>query len=545
MTFVRAARWVALSALAAVVVLTIAAAVVSRTERLRKLVVTTLADRLDSDVELDAFSVDTFPAGVIQGYGVRLRLHGQDSSIPPLIEIKSFTVHCGMLDLLRRPRRFRSVTLEGLIVNIPPGGLKRTGNVVADAVSDSADRASRSDPAAVEKDQAKVELARQGAASESPILIDELRANDALLRIIPRRVGKDPKQFAIHTLTMHSLGLGQQMPFTATLTNPIPKGFIETSGTFGPWQKDDPGSTALGGNYSFKRADLDTIKGISGILSSTGVFGGELGRIAVNGVTDTPDFQVDISGHPVALSTSFDALVDGTDGDTYLNTVHAQFLKTTLTAKGAVVGKKGVKGRTVSLNVHIQEGRIEDLLRLAVKGDKPLLVGRVGLRTDFLLPPGEPDVIERLELNGVFDVESARFTDREVQRKLAGMSHRARGRDPDDKAENVVSDLSGRFRLKKAVLTFSDLAFAMPGTIVRLKGSYGLKSEVLNFEGTVQIEATISEAVGSGGVKGFFLKLVDPIFRKKGKGAVIPIRVTGTRAHPKFGVDVGRVFKPG
>ena len=67
------------------------------------------------------------------------------------------------------------------------------------------------------------------------------------------------------------------MPFTATLTNPLPKGQIETTGTFGPWQKGDPGATPLGGDYSFQKADLDTIKGIGGILNSTGIVRGRAG----------------------------------------------------------------------------------------------------------------------------------------------------------------------------------------------------------------------------------------------------------------------------
>ena len=144
---------------------------------------------------------------------------------------------------------------------------------------------------------------------------------------------------------MRTLGVGQQMPFTATLTNPLPKGQIETKGTFGPWKKGDPGGTPLAGTYSFQNADLGTIKGIGGILSSTGEFVGELERIAVKGETHVPDFHVDISGQPVALDTTYEAVVDGTDGDTYLNVVNARFLQTALTAKGAVTGTKGVKGK--------------------------------------------------------------------------------------------------------------------------------------------------------------------------------------------------------
>jgi hypothetical protein len=57
------------------------------------------------------------------------------------------------------------------------------------------------------------------------------------------------------------------------------------------------------------------------------------------------------------------------------------------------------------------------------------------------------------------------------------------------------------------------------------------------------MEATISEAAGSGGIKGFLLKAIDPIFRKKGAGALVPIKVRGTRDKPEFGLDVGRVFR--
>ena len=521
----KVAAWVVAAAVGTLVVLTIVAALGSRTEPLRKLVVATLQDRLDSDVDLKAFAVDLFPTATVRGEGLTLRLRNlSDPSIPPFLQIKSFTVHCGLLDLVRRPRRFKHVTLEGLVINIPPGGLKKTGNPIAQLGKGKGDNEGDGEQ-----------------SGESPIIVDELLADGALLRIIPRREGKLPKEFAIQALTMRSLGVAQQMPFTATLTNPLPKGQIETKGTFGPWHKGDPGATPLGGTYSFQKADLGTIKGIGGILNSTGAFEGELGRIAVKGETHTPDFHVDISGQPVALDTTFEAVVDGTDGDTYLNMVNARFLQTALTAKGAVTGTKGVKGRWVKLDVQIQDGRIEDLLRLAMKGE-PLLVGKVALHTDFDLPPGDRDVIDKLLLDGEFDVGAATFTDEGVRRKLSGMSHRARGRDPDAKAENVASDLSGSFKLKDGSLSFSDLAFALPGATVRLHGSYGLRSEAISFAGTLRMDATISQAAG-GGIKGALLKLVDPIFRKKGAGALVPIKVGGTREKPAFGLDVGKVFK--
>ncbi|HET7219644.1 MAG TPA: AsmA-like C-terminal region-containing protein [Vicinamibacterales bacterium] len=527
MTIWKAVRWSAIAVMGTLVALTIVAAAGSRTGPLRRLVIATLAERLDSDVELAAFSVDTFPRVVIRGEGLTLSLRAQAPNLPPLIQIKSFVVHSSLMDLMQRPRRFREVTLDGLVVNIPPGGIKIGGP---------------RPEAAGPLPESQIKPRDRGKPGQSPILVDVLTANGAMLRIIPRREGKDPKEFAIHALTMTTLGLAQQMPFTATLTNPLPKGLIETTGTFGPWRKDDPGTTPLAGDYSFQKADLGTIKGIGGILDSTGRFDGQLDKINVKGTTTTPDFHLDIAGQPVALSTSFVAVVDGTDGDTYLNEVNAQFLSTALTAKGAVVGTKGVKGRTIDMNVVVHEGRIEDLLTLAVKADKPLLVGSVALRAAFHLPPGEPDVIERMELKGQFDVGAATFTDRKVQEKLVDMSKRARGLDEDEAAGRVVSNLSGTFDLKDTTLSFSRLSFSLPGAQVRLHGAYGLRSEAIEFDGTVRMQATISEAAG-GGAKGFFLKMIDPVFRKQGAGAVVPIKVRGTREQPKFSLDVGRVFK--
>jgi len=76
---------------------------------------------------------------------------------------------------------------------------------------------------------------------------------------------------------------------------------------------------------------------------------------------------------------------------------------------------------------------------------------------------------------------------------------------------------------------------------VDLAGDYGLRSEQLNFAGTLSMQATISEAAG-GGVKGVLLKAVDPLFKKPGHGAVVPIKIHGTRAKPEFGLDARRIW---
>jgi hypothetical protein len=547
------ARWIAIGIAGTLVVLALVASAGSRTATLRAMVVETLADRLDSEVELSAFSVDTFPTVTIQGEGLVIR-HAGRKDVPPLIKVEAFRIEGGIVGLLSRPRKFRIVMVSGLQINIPPGGVKveraapTTGNAAdnPDLAAPSSAKAPEGKPSIAKAPEgtpnaeAPAPSAQRPAPGESPLIVERLVANDAELRIIPRKQGKDPKVFAIHRLEMLSLGIAEKMPFKAQLTNPIPRGMIQTEGEFGPWQKYEPGTTPLNGRYTFTGADLSTIKGIGGRLDSWGEFGGRLEKIAVMGETKSPDFRVNISGQPVPLDTRFQAVVDGTDGDTYLNDVYATFLKTSLHAKGAVTGTRGVKGRTVKLNVNIEKGRIEDLMRLSVKSKEPPMVGDVALHADFTLPPGEADVVEKLVLAGKFDVDG-RFTDRDVQKKLTGMSERAAGDDGDEVGSTVMSDLSGRFKLQNGTMAFSDLRFGIPNATVKLQGTYGLKSEQLAFDGTLEMNATISEAAG-GGMKSIFLKLVDPLFRKGKAGAVIPIKVRGSRSDPKFGLDVGKVL---
>jgi AsmA-like protein len=510
---IRAARWAIVVIGGLLVTLAIVAGAGSRTATLRQLVVGTLADRLDSDVELESFSVDTFPTVHITGTGLVLRLKNR-RDVPPLVTIRSFSLDGGLIGLVGRPRRFRTVTLSGLQVNIPPGGFNGDGHGGGGP-----------------------------SVGRAAIVVGKLFADDAVLALIPRKAGKSPRVFAVHHLTMDALGRGNSMPFEATITNPLPKGLVRSKGTFGPWRKDDPGSTPLSGRYTFDDVDLSTVKGIGGALSSTGQFGGQLDRIDVSGETRTPDFRVNVSGNPVPLQTKFEAVVDGTDGDTYLNAVSATFLRTALTAKGAIVGAEGVKGRTVKVHVKIDDGRIEDVLRLAVKGIDPLMTGRLALHADMNLPAGPADVMDRLELSGEFDVDAARFSDGGVQAKISDMSERARGLKPQEHEENVASNLQARFRLDHGVLSLQDGSFGIPGATVQIAGSYGLQTEALEFDGMLRMQATISEAAG-GGLKSFFLKAVDPLFRKPGAGTVLPIRIRGHRSQPKFGLDVGKALTP-
>jgi hypothetical protein len=46
------------------------------------------------------------------------------------------------------------------------------------------------------------------------------------------------------------------------------------------------------------------------------------------------------------------------------------------------------------------------------------MTGTVRLRTKFLLPPGDRDVVEKLRLDGQFDIATVRFTSLNIQKKI-------------------------------------------------------------------------------------------------------------------------------
>jgi hypothetical protein len=89
------------------------------------------------------------------------------------------------------------------------------------------------------------------------------------------------------------------------------------------------------------------------------------------------------------------------------------------------------------------------------------------------------------------------------------------------------------------VITLPDLKYTVPGAVIQVKGTYGVEGGALDFAGTAQLQATVSEVVG--GWKGLLLKPADRFFKKNGAGTEVPIRVSGTRQDPKFGVDLKRM----
>jgi hypothetical protein len=488
----------------------------------RDRVVSALNARFESDVQIDSLQVGAFPRPELSGAGLTVRWEGR-TDVPPLVKIGEFGASAGLFGLLGTPMRLKSVELDRLELHIPPGGVKGVAGSESTGTSGSEEASS--------------------ADGGSRLAIDEIVAHAAQLQIASKEPGKLPRVFDIHDLHINGFGEQNGAAFHALLTNPKPEGRITTNGRFGPWHKEEPRKTPVRGEYKFEHADLGTIKGLGGILSSRGTYSGPLERIEVAGQTETPDFSIDVAGHRVPLTTRFKAIVDGTNGNTWLEQVDARLMESHIHARGAVVRTQDVKGRKVELDIRIDNARIEDLLKLAMKGSKPPLIGAVKVNTKFLLPVGKEDVIERLRLAGDFALEQARFTNFNVQKRISGLSQRGRGDETPDDGESVVSQLRGRFALTNASLTFSNLTFAVPGAAVELAGSYHLQSEALDFAGHLLLDASLRDT--TSGAKAVLATIAQPFFRRPGGGSKLPIRVGGTRAKPEFGLDVKKALLPG
>jgi hypothetical protein len=157
------------------------------------------------------------------------------------------------------------------------------------------------------------------------------------------------------------------------------------------------------------------------------------------------------------------------------------------------------------------------------------------------IPPGDEDVVRKLKLDGTFAITGTRFTNLDIQQKVEELSQRSRGRPAARNVAGVTSDFRGSFKLDNGVLTIPAVAFDVPGAVVRLSGTYGLTSEAIDFRGTLFMDAKLSQTVT--GFRSLLLKIIDPLFRGENGGSAIPIRITGRRSQPAFGLDRGRIFR--
>lgn len=371
-------------------------------------------------------------------------------------------------------------------------------------------------------------------AQHSNTVVDELVANGAYVEFESSRPRKDPFHFDVHDATLRNIQWGGTIFYHLQFHNPNPPGEISTDGRFGAWAEGHPGDTAFSGRYTFEHADLGVYGGIAGLLSSQGQFDGTLKQLTVTGTTTTPDFEVRSGGHKVRIDSQFNAYVDAMNGDTFLNRVLAHFGRTTVIAEGSVAHSAGSKGKVANLQLTARDGRIEDVLGLFVSERSPMS-GTVSLQAKVSIPPDQDTFEEKVELDGHFGIDQGTFSKQKIQQDVDQLSAGARGQNKED-PETVLTDLTGQVKLQRGVAHFSELSFGIPGAKARMHGTYNILNYKVDLRGRMRVDTKISKT--SSGVKALLLKIMDPIFKKKKKGEVVPIHIQGTYQKPQFGLDL-------
>jgi hypothetical protein len=467
-----------------------------------------LREAADSELTVRNFRQVYFPSPgcVLEG----VVFHRGEVKLSPLITIERLTVRGSYLGILLH--RVSRITAEGMHVSIPPFG---TGKPLH--------------------------------TQRSNITIDELVADGATIEFVHEDSAKKPLSFDIHEASLKNIGWSGPLSYRIRVHNPEPPGEVSAEGKFGVWNQNDPGATPIEGQYKFEHADLSVYEGTSGVLSSTGKFGGKLSHIDISGETDTPDFEVETGRHPVKLTTKFNAYVDATKGDTFLNRVDVDFWKTHLVAQGSVARSSDGKGKTALIDFRSGRARIEDILRLFVKKDRAPMSGNVILQAHAEIPPGSERFLKKVRLRGSFGISEGLFSER-TQQGVDKLSAGARGEkdgdkgDKGDKAkdeadpETVLSDLKGQVNLVGGNAKFTDLSFSVPGALARMHGTYDLISHKIDLRGQLKVDTKISNT--TTGAKAFLLKMMEPFFKKRHHGEIVPVRISGTYEHPTFGLDL-------
>jgi hypothetical protein len=495
---------------------------------IREQAVSWLEKRFDSRVELASLHVHLPPASPLRmlrsvgrrgtlvrvdGSGLTIRRNnGPDAA--PLLAIRKFSFEIDLGAIFESPKILSQVNVEGMQITVPPKGAN-------DSAQDESQNTAKIDIRAVD--------------------IRQIVARNSVLEIMPKVQGKAPLKFDIAWLRLDSAGKDSAMKYEAVLTNPKPVGLIHSQGNFGPWSSSEPGDTPLSGSYSFDHADLSTFPAIAGILNSTGDFEGTLSAITARGKASVPNFRLTAAGHPVPLSATFEVLVDGGNGNTILKPVRATLGSTQFTTSGGVIRKNGDLQRQIALDVNMPDGDLRDVLRLAVK-DSPLMEGRLALKSKVLVPPLIGKVKEKLVLDGQFAISNGRFLRSQLQSKIDSLSRRGQGQPRNQEITQVVSDMTGSFRMENQTITFSSLTFSTPGSAVQLAGQYDLAHDAMDFHGALGLDAKVSQTVT--GWKRWVLKPVNPFFEKNGVGTYLRIKIDGSSSSPHFGLDHSKPESP-
>lgn len=445
---------------------------------------------LGSQITIARYHRTYFPHPGFVAEGITLRRNSAPD-LPPLGSVKQLAVEGTWADLLMLRERVQLVDIQGLHLVIPAPG----------------SRANKEDfPPGSASDFAGPET-----------LIEQLKIHDGLLDLM--RPNGSRFSFPVRELDIRDFQKGRANTYAIVMENAKPWGHIRSSGTFGPLNAPNLGATPVSGTYSFSSVRLGDIGELHGTLNSWGTFRGALAAMEATGAAETSDFSV-AQGQPAPLSGEIHCAVNGLTGELVIHQVAVRIGATVAQAAGGVVGSPKIT------NVDFDaKGRTQDLLLPFVHSSVPI-AGPVWLRGHAWVGPPQEGIsfLQRLRVDVVFAAPAEIATNATTEKKLSTFSARAQKHDETPNAD-AVSSLEGAAHIRDGVVSSPNLTFKVAGAQAKLAGTFNLHNEDVNLAGNVTMEAGISHAVT--GFKSALLKPFDPLFKKGGAGAVVPVRVSG------------------
>lgn len=472
-------------------------------------------------VTIGSFHSTYFPPGCVAENVEFRRGSSWQTERTPLATVRKLTIQATYSGLIGSPKHIQRLIVDGVEARLPHQPL----------LSGEGEQ-------------------KPGGREQKPdtLVIDDAEIRNGVLKLQEDRKAS-PYFINVHELRLHNVNLQKTIPFAATVHIPRPDGEVRVNGWVGPAPQTDGGTrnTPLSGSYEFN-GQLGVFRSITGRLASRGEFKGNLTALNVSGTTDSPDFGVTRSVHRFHLSTRFASRVDLKTGDVQIPDLNAQLGETRLLAEAEIA----IKEKTVRLNVKEGDGEIQDLLDLFSDSAESPMTGPIKFKTSITLPQKHEPFKERVLLSGDFNINPAHFTSGKTQINVDKLSAKARGKKDEGKAKGhearnagrdtqdpnpVISDLKGHVELKDGIARFSQLSFSVPGASARMAGTYNMMDKRVDLHGKMSMQAKLSQA--TTGAKSFFLKILDPFFKKKHAGAVIPVAMTGSYGHTHFHAGPG------
>ena len=232
--------------------------------------------------------------------------------------------------------------------------------------------------------------------------------------------------FPIAELDLRNFQKGRANSYAVNMQNARPWGLIQSTGSFGPLNAQDLGKTPVTGKFSFSSVKLSDVGEIHGTLESSGQFHGPLAAMEAIASSETPDFAVN-RGIPTPVHGEVQCTVNGLSGEVVLHRVLTKSGDTTIVASGGIVGSPKI----TNIDISVARGRTQDVLRPFVPQEVPI-TGPVSLRAHAYVGPtgGGAGFLQRLYVEGVFDVPAERATNETTEKSLSDFSQRAQKRKP-------------------------------------------------------------------------------------------------------------------